>query len=1163
MSSVRDLTGTGEVHRPLVTRAGFFGLGASVIVVLCLLLPTAMRRQTLALEILPDALSLIYLDLNLARQPLDVQLRFQIAKKRLEAGQFDAARATLLPLLNPGTLVFARAADLNLLSEAEQLRLEIDHKAWAAIEPRAVDARAQAMARVVADIGAVDLSDASAERVLKMAELCQSLAQPARAAELLDRLARRVLPEFEAHVAAAETAHLQADQGVRAVELQVFASDRAAGAARLAHALRALELARGVMDGPSVLALAEKLRLRFGADDPQLMAASLDLAQAVDVKLAFGLAQKLLKNRPNDVTLHRRLARLAEWNGYGLRALDEYVWLVRRENKPEDRARAIELAKANWDLRLLRELLAGANADRPDAESETADANPAPRAKNRNARSAAERRERTPRRLRRNGQLSMSFTHRRARVCGGGERQELANRASDDRVARTTITVDASDEPVRSTVTSTAPAQSDVTVYSTSASESRSDSLAASPRDQSVQHPVLSRDGGTSAQSDAVPAVPTDARRLERRRAQLRENLSLLEALGDTRAALAAVDTALRGELSSDVVTWHLKVELLRRAGRADAAAEALDGIAQRFPSLARALELADARLGLGQRTEALHALVNAPEPYSEAYLRQVLEVAWELGDLATSERIAGRLVTLPNASAWDVARLYQLQRSNPDLNVPLATALSGFERFKNAEMLRLVIESTQRSNDDAKVAGLLGEAERFGGFRSDPGYWQQRITLHQRMAFAAFEQREYVAAKRELGEAEKALTLAPENAPSANAVYELLWTSQHAQALAVALEANDTSSLAQVFSRYGRELPIRQQVYVLHRLDRHDEAFALAKRGAADPTLSDDDRTALRADHPSDATAQAADRPSYARASSEFFDSDGLRLWTNQAELEIDGTSLGLHAGASISDITPQKALRALQPSAAREVAPELGGRIASSELSGGFRVRDGGNLRPFGAFRQGILGDRGNILSASASINALSFDSSQLRLLGATDEVALQASIPFGLGYYASARAAGNRYVTLERDYLGAGVSLDGGVGRSFQLPDDFARAAVRVAGRYAPRFRDPSDAARADIRKPANWIAETMGFTGLGASLARGELEVPNASDPTFRFLLDGTVGVLWPTQKLGWSGQVGVGTGLFGSDQLSASLQTGNVVGSVAYWSVQAGYAVGLD
>jgi hypothetical protein len=1097
MTRPGEIDATGEAYRPLVSRSGLLGLSAAVVVVLSMLLPSAVRRQTIALEILPDALSLIYLDLDLSRRPDDAELRLQVARKSVEAGQFGAARHIVAPLLTPGSRVFERSKALHLYPLAEELRLEIDRKAWAAIEPSQVVARDHALKRVVTDIDAMDLANAPAERVQKIAELCQSLAQPARAAELLDRLAQRKLPEFEPHLEAAETAHLQADQAGRAVALQVFAAESTELPMRLTHALRALELARAVKKPEELSAFAEDLRARFGQDAPQLIAASLDLAQAVDAKLGYQLAQKLLRTRPDDAALHRRLAKLAEWNGNSLKAMDEYVWLVRHEGRADDRDRAIELAKANWDLRLLRTLLAGAGSAKATAsaaESVTAD----PEAPVKRVRAAAQA-KRAPK---------SRAARQRRRARQAGELSSLAppHRAYPSRLARTC--------------------------------------------------------GGRPARDAAAPQTQAP-RQLERLRAQLRETIALDEALGDTRAALSTVDAALRGALGRDASTLEIKVALLLRSGMTELAADAQTELTSLFPSQARAVVLADLRLGLGQTQSALRALTSAPGPLSDTFLRQVYDVAWEAGDLDVCERTARELVALPTASSWDVARLYQLQRENADPKVPFATAKAGFDRFKNAEMLRLVIESAARADDDSRVAGLLRDAEQFGRFRGDPGYWQQRITLHQRLAFAAFEHREFVAAKRELGEAEKALARAPELAPSANDIYDLLWTSQHAQALAVALEANDKGSLARVFEKYGTELPIRQRVYVLHRLDRNDEAYALAQQGATDPRLSNDDRAALAADRPTSLAPTSTDRTDYARASSDLFDSEGLRLWTNQAELELDGSAFGLKATAALTEITPQKGLRLLQPTAAREVQAELGGRILSTELSGGFRVRDGGTARPFGVWRQALLGDRGSFLSATASVHTLTFDSAQLRLAGATDEVAIQSSVPFGLGYYATARAAGNRYVTLERDYLGAGLSFDAGAGRSFTLPSDIGRAAVRIAGRYAPRFRDADREAREDARLPEAWIPATTAFTGVGASLARGELEVPNAHDPRFRFLLDGTIGVLWPDQSLGWSGQVGVGSSVFGSDQLSASLHTGNVVGSVAYWSVQAGYAVGLE
>ncbi len=1038
MTEYSERATRADTHRPLVSRAGMGLLGCSVVVMLCLLLPMAMRRQSQALEILPDALSLVYLDLTVARNPHDAELRLSVAKKTLEAGRFEAARAMLAPLLTPSVRQFQRA---------QELRLDIDRAAWAAVDPTDTRARAAALTRVIADIDAIDLNGAEPKKIERFASMYDSLAEPMRAAALLDALARRKLDGFEAHIEAAEAAHLRADQASQAVDLHVYFAETLPGEAGIAHALRALDLAPGALAAHDVLPLAERLRAR-NPGDPRLVAASLRLAESADVKLAFKLAHSMSKADPKNVELRRRVARLAEWNGNGLRALDEYVWLTRNGGSANDRAKAIDLARANWDLRMLRQLLRGQSA------------------------------ETKPKRVRRRARHAAIESYRSRSACG----------------------------PVRKSA----------------------------------------------------------SRSADRRRASLEDTLRLHEALGDTPAALRAVSGALRGALANDLKTLELQVALLQRAGRTEAALAAVAALAVRFPSAARSRELAQLHLRLGQTREALAALASGPEPHDEAYLRQLLELAWEAGDRKRTVEVAARIVQLPAANAWDVSRLWQLQRNDPDAGVPLATALAGFHRFKNVEMLRLVIASAERSNDDTQVVGYLKQAERFGGFRNDPSYWQQRITLHQKLAFAAFERQELVAAKRELGEAEKALERAPELAPIASELYQELWASQYAQVLSVALEAGDRAALARAFERYGARLPVRQRVYVLHRLDRHAEAFELARIGAADPRLSDSDRAALAADRPAAAAATAAtDAPDYVRAHSELLQTDGMRLWTHEAELAIDGEALGFGFATSWSDLAPKGALREVQPEAMREIAGELRGRLWGTELTLGARVRDEQSPRPYGQWLQRVLGDRESGLSASVAMNMLTAESSQLRVAGATDELALQSSLAFGGGYYVTARAAGNRYLTLERDYLGAGLSVDGGVGRSFALPDDFGRVAMRVAGRFAPRLRDPDFSAAEDARDPARWIPETSAFAGVGASLARGELAIPRPTDPSFRFLLDGSIGVLLPNQRLGWTGQVGLGSALFGNDQLAAELIAGNVVGSEMFWVVQAGYAVGLE
>ena len=54
MTRPGEIDATGEAYRPLVSRFGLIGLGAAVVVVLCLLLPSSQRRQDVALEVLPD-----------------------------------------------------------------------------------------------------------------------------------------------------------------------------------------------------------------------------------------------------------------------------------------------------------------------------------------------------------------------------------------------------------------------------------------------------------------------------------------------------------------------------------------------------------------------------------------------------------------------------------------------------------------------------------------------------------------------------------------------------------------------------------------------------------------------------------------------------------------------------------------------------------------------------------------------------------------------------------------------------------------------------------------------------------------------------------------------------------------------------------------------------
>src|SRR5688572_31178625 len=105
--------------------------------------PLSRERETHALTAAPDMLALSYLNLALSRSPSDQALRLRVAERTLEAGQFDRARAVLAPLP-------AEHATASLL------RVEIDYRAWAAVDADDERLRSIALARLTQRIEQTD-----------------------------------------------------------------------------------------------------------------------------------------------------------------------------------------------------------------------------------------------------------------------------------------------------------------------------------------------------------------------------------------------------------------------------------------------------------------------------------------------------------------------------------------------------------------------------------------------------------------------------------------------------------------------------------------------------------------------------------------------------------------------------------------------------------------------------------------------------------------------------------------------------------------------------------------------------------------------------------------------------------------------------------------------
>ena len=346
--------------RPLIGGAALIALIAGAALVLLVLLPLSRGRVSTAQSAAPSSLSLSYLELSLSQHPEDAALRKALVQKLLDSGQADKARATLLPLLAPG-----QPKDL----ETHKTLVALDRAHWAALPESDASGRQAALTQLLESVRAVEALSPPASELDRLAQLYRELDQPLLAAQLLDRLARRGLPDTEARVNAADAAWLAAGSAGNAAELHATLA-QAQGPNALSHARAAIERAQSQGDARGTAAMIDRMRALF-PKDVGLLELAVQTAETYSVQRAYELATELVRLQPDAAAWHRLVARLAEATGKSLRALDEYVWLVRHGGDEEDRARAIALAKANWDLPLVRELLNGHKAKAPT---------PAPRA---------------------------------------------------------------------------------------------------------------------------------------------------------------------------------------------------------------------------------------------------------------------------------------------------------------------------------------------------------------------------------------------------------------------------------------------------------------------------------------------------------------------------------------------------------------------------------------------------------------------------------------------------------------------------------------------------------------------------------------------------------------------------------------------------------------
>ena len=1055
--------------KPLLGGGALILLIGAACVGLVVLLPIARERLNRAQSTETSSLSLNYMELGLAKNPDDAELRRNLVKKLIEIGELERARETLQPLLDGAQPDLA----------AQLILLELDRGVWTAIPEADTEKRAQALRTVLKDARAVATLDPSPQQQSRIAQLYLELNQPVLAAQVLDRLARADLPDVEERVRAADSAWLAAGSPKSAAELHAVHAAKG-GEAGFAHAQLAIERAQATGDSEIIAEMIERMRGLY-PERLDLIELSVGVVEGYSVERAFALAVELTRRAPDDASYHRLVARLAEATGKQLRALDEYVWLVRHGGTAADRERALSLAKANWDLRLVRELKA------TPLKPKTA---PAKKTKAKGPRSA--------------------LPDRRAglRVCEG-----KASAGAKGNARR--------------------------------AAAERRGWLRAR------------RHALRACQAAAKPArVAPAAARLR----ALREDVALDEALGDSDTVLRKLNRALGTELGESQALWQRLLDLQLALGKRDDALITAQKIAQRFPSNAAVERVANMQLERGDARAALATLQSAPAPepaQAPAYWLRLAGLAFEVGELATERRAYENLVKLPGAAEWQYQRLWELA---PDRAAALAIAIEALDRYESLQMFYAALSIYREDEDEPAQLELLARAEQYAAVRSRADYWQARISLHQQRTARALQDKDYELARREHSRAATLLERAERRVQFDPKLRAALTAAQNAGLLSIGLGSEDQSLIARGYALQEHKLSVRERVYILQKLDRKEEALALARSSLSDQQLSERDRGVLLLD----ARALSQGQAQFVKLTGDALHMDGLAAWSSYGTVQYSGRASGIRAEASLTHFQALGTRFPVLHQDTRELSGALLGQYARVSMELGVRAREEQNLRPYGSAKLQLSGegDSGSFLRLHVNTNAN--DTAQLRAWAVRDAVELQGAFPIGRRFYISARGLAEAYYTrFSRDFIGTGLSLDAGAGVSFDLPAKLGALGFRITGRVAPRF-PKAEVPSADSTAPniLAFLPQSSQWAGLGASIGRGKLDAPPLIGRDFCYVLDGAAGWLWPQQAVGFSAQAGLGFSVIGADLLTLAARGGNVLGQTV-WGANLGYGVTFD
>ncbi len=595
-----------------------------------------------------------------------------------------------------------------------------------------------------------------------------------------------------------------------------------------------------------------------------------------------------------------------------------------------------------------------------------------------------------------------------------------------------------------------------------------------------------------------------------------------------------------------------------------------------------------------GKALDLLHGVRHRADAGDTAYWRLLGELAWRqesTEDILVAYRtlwqsVASGIPALrdtctscaaPEPDALTAERLMIVSRDQGHTGQALTTATAAWVRFRQPRFLLFAMDlasQTGRWDDVTRLAVLADQAPQM--FTSSEPYWLLRAQLanhdkHPQQARAAYQQ---------------VLKLNPQSSPARAGLLWLLIDHY-------STTGGERADLARHIARWQNEALADETLWSayaagLHKLGRLDEALPwYARQARANPkdaawlqSYADALEQAGRGDTAwrlrRHAQAMAGVKKDVAPSSPAQPPSPGTLEtptatpamasveWRkhNIGALDIErrdiavvmnfGAGLEIHASQRTLGASPQQLLLAGREN---ELDVAVTGKLRSQQgqtsLQLGVNQRGDHDL-PYATLIHSYTARNGLLAQASLAVNELSEESAALRAGGARDRLATTLFANLTQREYFSVTLSGQRYHERKGETLGNGYATNMELGTRLFLGTPEWR--VRVQGSWIKNML------RADV-PPAMAAILPLGTLmpailpdhyatlGLGTSFQRNEPGLLSATMMAPNYIADAWAGWLWPSQRFAYNLRLGVGTSLFGRDELSLSAFYANSQGGI--------------